>query len=1269
MAKVNQMLKWGYKYKPSTAAFFKPTDTALKTPEQKRAELEGSLTGQVRNLERRFGAVGQPTSGNVGTGVVDDRNVIEKALNLSKNQGFIMDILEVLDRPREVVANVLSSLGETDKRDVLTAAWEGLSGKQKLTTNEAVKNLTGVDLADKAEDFAIGLFGDSGKNVGLDDIAKFTVNVALDIAGDPLTYGFSRRIIMAPFKAFGKGVSRNVVKGLNVIDDFAKQAIKNSKSPLAKGAAENWKRAREFFNEMSYNLNGIKGLQKNAVAAERQILGETYSATGEILEKFRTSRQNFINALPKELKVRGGELVNDLVQSGADVVRKNGKWKIVFRTKGGQAPTRNLNIRDFLGRVKQNSKTMAFQDVGEVAEAAVAGGKAAGFNAKKGFNTVMLPNVSTKAQKQAFDDLSFLINGGRKKVGDVTVAFPGLNNVPGISPRAPGQKLFSVVTKNPVTGKSVGYQLSRKQKAYIELVEKKLKAGIPAAEYGRKYQKKYEKLLETQARANRSVNIVFNGDRKEIQTIVDFMEENYGDLMDSFAPYLGPIELSREVRGLVSRHGGATKEALDSIREMRESTRRVMQQNGEFFVWESVFDNGMEYMRRSPTEEASKFFKSQVKVLRTKKIRGGIDEFVSRKYDEQLLTSEINKNLKAIWGTKNDLFNPDAFDSLNDFIVTAQQKVTGARMTKLLLGISYDPNAAKIIDPNRIIGSTGAPTKYVKTSALGTRAKPGLAIGADIAKGKQVTTGFVEGTLFKSYDKNITVEALKEQIPKSFMILPKENFKDTFKKIHENLPVEMQKNFKQLLGAANAGGEVVAMHRSAYNMLSNIERAFVEVEGWKKIYDEALGLWKAFNLATPGFHARNLFGNATQMYLAGMRTDEIFRYSTKSWARRLEYRRLKDLVATKGKEVLTPENLKFLDDVDAFFRTGGSMSRKTIRDVEDVKRVVAELRRGKGKEGLGAFYEKVIDFNFTLAEDLDDWNRYATYLWGMDKYKDPVKAFNLVNETLFDYTHLTPFEKDIMKRVVPFYTFMKNNILFQFNNIGKNPQQYAKLLRSYKYFSEDIADIKPENMPEYMSGNMWLPIPTSVDSSDKETITFLKLNLPASDFFEFIENPLSKGVQSLTFPIKMAWEFGTNRDVFSGAPIKEFAGQKDAMLAGEGVLSGIRTERGDFSLTRDPVIIKLTNELGLRNPRKLVTAMLDVLDASAGKQIGKDLFTDLLERSGITTTKRLEDINVSALYQRLEYLRNLKKLYEQNTGKRLASIADLEKAAYLYKPK
>ena len=1269
MSKVNQILKYGYKYKPSTAAFFKPTSTALKTPEQKRQELEGSLTGQVKNLERRFSAVGQPTSGATGEGVVDERNIIEKALNLSKNQGFIMDILEVLDRPREVVANVLSSLGKDDKRDVLTAAWEGLSGKEKITTNDAIKNLTGVDLATSAETIAKNLFGDSGKNIGLDDIAKFTVNVALDIASDPMSFGFARRIIMAPFKAFGKGVSSGFAKGLNVIDDFAEKAIVSSKSPLIKGAAENWTKARSFLNDLSYNLNGIKGLKDNTIAAERNIFGETRKSTSAMFEQLKASRQNFINALPEDLKIKGGELLNDLVQSGADVVRKNGKWKIVFKTKGGVAPTRNLNIQDFLSRIQQNAKTAAFQDVGEVGQAAVAGGKASGFNVKKAFNTVMLPNVSPKAQTQAFEDLNFLLNGGRKSINGRVYSFTGLNNVPGISPRAPGKNLFRISTENPVTGKGIGYQLSKKQKAYIELVEEKLKKGISTKEYAKKYQKKYEKLLNVKARSQRSVNIIFDGNKSEIDNVMKFMKENHSDLLNNFSPNLGEIELSREVRGFVNNNGKAAKEALDKIREVREASRRLMQQQGEFFVWEDVFDNGMEYMRRSPTKEASKFFKSQVKVSRVKKIRGGIDEFITRKYDDQLLTSEINRNLKEIWGTKNDLFNPDAFESLEDLILTAQQKVEGARMTKLLLGIKYDPNAPKVLDPNRVLTTGDKATKYVKTSEFGTRAPSGVAVGANVAKGKQATTGFVEGTLFKSYDKNITVEQLKKQMPKSFMLLPKQNFKDTFKKIFENLPKEMKENFNALLGAGNAGGEIVGMQRSAYNMLANIERTYVELENWKVLYDNALSAWKGLNLLTPGFHVRNLVGNTTQMYLSGMRTDEIAKYSTKSLARRYQWKRLKNIIAEKGNQALSIDELRFVDEVDEFFRSGGSMSKKAVRDIEDVKRFVDNLKKNKGKSGLGAFFEKVVEFNFNLAEDLDDWNRYSTYLWAMDTYKDPVKAFNVVNETLFDYTHLTPFEKDVMKRIVPFYTFMKNNIKFQMNNIMKMPQQYSKLLRSYNYFSEDIANVKIEDMPQYMSGNMWLPIPTGLDSSDKETLTFLKLNLPASDFFEFVENPLAKGIQSVTFPIKMAWEFGTNRDIFSGSPITEFPGQKDTMAEGQGVLPGIRTESGDFSLTRDPALIKLTNELGLRNPRKLLTAMLDTLDTLGGKQIGGDLFLDVLERAGLTTTKRIEDVKITSLYQQLEYLRNLKKLYEQETGKPLLSIADLERAQYKYKPK
>jgi hypothetical protein len=292
------------------------------------------------------------------------------------------------------------------------------------------------------------------------------------------------------------------------------------------------------------------------------------------------------------------------------------------------------------------------------------------------------------------------------------------------------------------------------------------------------------------------------------------------------------------------------------------------------------------------------------------------------------------------------------------------------------------------------------------------------------------------------------------------------------------------------------------------------------------------------------------------------------------------------------------------------------------------------------------------------------------------------KAAQKVREALFDYSSLTPFEKDYMKRLIPFYTFFKNNLVFQAKNITKNPQQYSKMLRAYKYWGENIADIKVEDLPEYMSGNMWLPIPINVDANDTEKILFLKANLPAADFAEFVENPIKKGLSGVTVPIKLLWELGSERELFTGAAIERFPGEKSRMEDPDNtvILNEIRGKNGEIYLSGDPTIQKIADELGLRTPRRLASAILDVIDTATGAQSTDELLTDIVQKAGISDTKTRADLELNSLYQRVEKLRNLKKLYEQNIGALpferkqtklppLSSSGVIDRSQYLYKPK
>ena len=358
------------------------------------------------------------------------------------------------------------------------------------------------------------------------------------------------------------------------------------------------------------------------------------------------------------------------------------------------------------------------------------------------------------------------------------------------------------------------------------------------------------------------------------------------------------------------------------------------------------------------------------------------------------------------------------------------------------------------------------------------------------------------------------------------------------------------------------------------------------------------------------------------------------------------------LIAKGEKFSDLPKNLqKAYDRVLEFQKSGLIQSHRGVRDLEQLKEA-SELG-AEGAKGVKKLYNEVIRLNFNLAEKMDDTQRYILYRWGLDKYGDANKAAKIVTDSLFDYSALTGFEKDVMKRLFPFYTFMKNNFIFHAKNILANPKLYARTGRAYKYYLEDIAGYGPGDLPDYMVESMWIPIPMMVTKNDKAGIAFLKANLPITDFMELVQNPFEKGVQSVTAPVKLMIELGVGRDMFTGQPLTKFPGQTNVMEECTGVLSGIRNQRGQLTIAQTPLAQKILNDIGLRTPLNFGTVVLDTLDTLMGYQGSQSGFSDFMERAGVASVQDLERLELTTLYQDLERLRELKKFYEQETGNQL----------------
>lgn len=1087
MAKIN----YGYKYKPSAAKFFKPA----AQPRDSRSYIES----QIKGLEQRFKGVGvDPTQPQAD---IDKRNILEKALNLTQDQGVLMDILEVIDRPRQVVANVLSSLGKNDKRNALEAAWQGLSGQKKLSTKEALQNLMGdknfLEIPE-GEGFA-------------DEIGNFVVDVGLDIISDPTTY-IGAGVIKEGLEQVGKGVAK--VSGSLL--DAAKASTKLK--PAAEAVEGFVKKTAKYLDDVGYLFNATKGLTDDQIRAIKKISSEA----GETAENLKRALNDVTDILKKSGVKNADKIASEIIQ------------------KGGQF------IQDASG---------------------------------KGWRVV------TSEGKIVFDDIM------RQFYDDVRLIKP--------SPQNTGKVLEKII---PVNLNKVAPEVASQLDNYIARLNQKVGKNV--------FKIRVEK---------GSVALQFNGVLDEFKEI--FTDETLlGEILN-----FGPRQLSTEALEAIAKHGDTLKNATDKLRNIQAETKKFLEQMGEFNVGQKTFASNVEYLRRVPTSQAEEFFKGQKYVV-TDYVRPGNSDLAARTFEGT--TDEINEALKNLYGAKGDLFNESALLSVQDLINVAQKRYTKTNLTKMLLGVEYDSVAKKYVK------KADAPKFFFATE--GKAAK-------DVA----------------------------QQLPNGYKII-KGNFKDEFSNLWKNLPKEMQdafdNEFLEAVGAASKDG-AVAMQKSAYNILKNADNAYKEIPEFIKLYDKLLGTWKGVTLLSPGFHGRNFMGNATNMYLAGMNTVDIIRFQSQAVKDLRKFKKLAKLKAEVGEAALNQADRVFLNNFDEIARSGVLTGHRGARDLEDVKAMIERLGQGKELKNKGIL-QKVVEGNFNLAEEMDDIQRIALYRWSLKKTGSSAAAFKQVREALFDYTLLTPFERDVMKRAVPFYTFMKNNMLFQAKNIVNNPNQYAKLLRGYKHWTEGMTDMDINELPDYMVQNMWIPIPTIVDRGDEETINFLKANLPPSDFAELVSNPFAKGVTSITVPAKIALELGTGRDSFTGAPLKEFPGQVNRMEKETGVLAGLRGQDGEAYLSGDPVIQKIADDLGLRNPRKLVTALLDIADTATGKQSLPRFLDDLGNIGGITTTKNLSEIQLTSLYQKLEELRNLKKLYEQQTGGKLPTQAELQKkAGYQYKPK
>lgn len=206
------------------------------------------------------------------------------------------------------------------------------------------------------------------------------------------------------------------------------------------------------------------------------------------------------------------------------------------------------------------------------------------------------------------------------------------------------------------------------------------------------------------------------------------------------------------------------------------------------------------------------------------------------------------------------------------------------------------------------------------------------------------------------------------------------------------------------------------------------------------------------------------------------------------------------------------------------------------------KRTYAEPAAGKAEQAVRA----ITDFTTTnpvqtwmtdLAQQSEVYLRFAAFLDGFKKYGDFDAAMGKVKMLHFDYGDLGPGE-EWMRRLVPFYTWTRNNVPLQFRTVLMQPGKIQRAVKAQQtanglFAAEGDDSWLNEVAPEWVTGKGGVITKFGVGAGKLA----LTPNLPYTGINDVTT---AQGLLGMLGPqIKAPMEIIQNRNFETGAPLNK----------------------------------------------------------------------------------------------------------------------------------
>lgn len=334
------------------------------------------------------------------------------------------------------------------------------------------------------------------------------------------------------------------------------------------------------------------------------------------------------------------------------------------------------------------------------------------------------------------------------------------------------------------------------------------------------------------------------------------------------------------------------------------------------------------------------------------------------------------------------------------------------------------------------------------------------------------------------------------------------------------------------------------MPGEAADVLERAHKAFFGDEGTNeiaRIYDQVSSLWKtSVTTIFPAFHFRNGISNMFTNAMAGVKNPMRYKDA-------MLVQKYGNLLAKHGSN---PEKLleigakkigsyKVDDWLQLAERHGvigkGGYWTEISRGLADTRPGITKRLDPRTKSfapiALGGKIGNAVEDNARIAHFIDR-------VMKGDGIEDAAMS---VKKYLFDYGDLTDFEKNVMRRVVPFYTWTRKNAELWTRIMVSNPGKFGATLKGMRSLQDSFSDVPEEDIEKLPA---WARAGFSVISGQGKTVNAITgLGLPIEAYASTIGSLFGTEQQSalnMLGPIPRGIvEKATGISLFTGKSISE----------------------------------------------------------------------------------------------------------------------------------